>query len=68
MSTTFRKVIVFGIKIEQKITNRGSMEFADIMAGLWGFAVFFVAYLIIYGLISFIKKGIKKIHVKNIEQ
>lgn len=30
-------VIVFSIEIEQKITKRGNMEFADIVAGLWGF-------------------------------
>ncbi|MGV8983414.1 hypothetical protein [Clostridium sp.] len=67
-TATVLVVIVFGIEIEQKITGRGNMEFEDIMAGLWGFAVFFVAYLIIYGLVSLIKKGIKKINVKSIEQ
>lgn len=40
-------VIVFGIEIEQKITKRGNMEFADILAGIYGFLYLFAAYLII---------------------
>lgn len=67
-TVTVLMVIVFGIEIEQKITNSGNMEFADIVAGLWGFTAFFVAYLIIYGSILLIKKGIKKIYRKNIEE
>lgn len=67
-TVTVLVVIVFGIEIEQKITSRGNMEFADIVAGLWGFAAFFVAYLIIYGLILLIKRCIKKIYVKDIKQ
>jgi hypothetical protein len=58
-------VIVFGIEIEQKLTRRGKMDFSDIVAGLWGFIVLFVAYIIIYSLIRFIKKSIKKIYGKN---
>lgn len=66
---TVLMVIVFGIEIEQKITNRGKMEFSDIVAGLWGFIVVFVIYIIIYNLICFIKKSIKKTHTKkNIEK
>lgn len=52
-------VIVLAIEVEQKITRRGNMEFADIVAGLWGFIAFFVIYIIIYNLICFIKKSIK---------
>ena len=59
-TVTVLVVIVFGIEIEQKITNRGHMEFSDIVAGLWGFTAFFVAYLIIYGCILFIKNCIKR--------
>lgn len=40
-------VIVFAIEIGQKITKRGNMEFADIVAGLWGFIVIFSAYVLI---------------------
>jgi hypothetical protein len=58
-------VIVFGIEIEQKITNRGNMEFSDIVAGLWGFTAFFIAYLIIYCCISLIKRCIKKYSEKK---
>ena len=65
-TVTVLLVIVFGIEIMQKITKRGHMEFADIVAGLWGFTAFFATYLVIYGLIAVIKNGIKKIHSKNI--
>ncbi|MBU3091670.1 hypothetical protein K2F40_10025 [Clostridium sp. CM028] len=62
-------VIVFAIELEQKLTNRGQMEFADIVAGVWGFIAVFAVYIIIYNLISFIKKSIKKIHTgKHIER
>jgi hypothetical protein len=54
-------VIVFGIEIEQKITKRGKMEFADIVAGLWGFIAFFIIYIIIYNVIRIFKKNIKKV-------
>ncbi|ACV64260.1 small membrane protein [Desulfofarcimen acetoxidans DSM 771] len=53
-------VIVFGLEIEQKITHRGNMEFADIVAGLWGFLCMFSIYLIIQIAISLIKKAINK--------
>lgn len=38
-------VIVFAIEIQQKITGRGNMEFADAIMGLWGFLIFFAIYL-----------------------
>lgn len=46
-TSTVLVVIVFAIEIEQKITGRGEMEFADIVAGLWGFIEFFLVYLLI---------------------
>ena len=67
-TVTVLVVIVFGIEIMQKITKHGNMEFADITAGLWGFAAFFATYLVIYGLVTLIKKGIKKIYSKEIEE
>ncbi|MBU3111004.1 hypothetical protein [Clostridium lacusfryxellense] len=66
-TATVLLVIVFGIEIMQKITNRGHMEFADIIAGLWGFTAFFATYLVLYGLFTIIKKGIKKLYAKDIE-
>lgn len=42
-------VLVFGLEIEQKITGRGNMEFADIVAGLWGFLFIFAIYVFILG-------------------
>jgi hypothetical protein len=40
-------VIVFAIEIQQKVTNRGNMEFQDAVIGLWGFCVLFFVYLAI---------------------
>jgi glycopeptide antibiotics resistance protein len=37
-------VVVFAIEIEQKITDRGTMEFQDIVQGLWGFIIAFAVY------------------------
>lgn len=53
-------VIVFGLEIEQKITGRGNMEFADIVAGLWGFFAIFAIYAFIKALIFLFYKFIRK--------
>lgn len=42
---TIMIVIVFAIEIQQKLTNRGNMEFADIAYGLYGFLYAFAIYL-----------------------
>lgn len=55
-------VLVFAIEIQQGITGRGNMEFADAVAGINGFLLFFGIYLVI----TLIFKGIKKIfHKRN---
>jgi hypothetical protein len=38
-------VIVFAIEIQQKITGRGFMEFADVKEGVYGFFAFSFLYL-----------------------
>lgn len=48
-------VIVFAIEIGQKITNRGNMEFADIVAGIIGFMYLFAIYLVIKLLVYLVK-------------
>jgi len=65
---TVLMVIVFGIEIEQKITKRGNMDFADIVAGLWGFIASFIVYIIVYSFICLIKKSIKKHTQKKMSQ
>jgi len=57
--------IVFGIEIEQKITKRGNMEFADIVSGLWGFVVLVGAYILIRVLFHLIYSTIGKYKHKN---
>ncbi|WP_226035011.1 hypothetical protein [Aquibacillus saliphilus] len=53
-------VLVFAIEIQQAITNRGNMEFADAVIGLWGFIVFFLVYVILALTILIIKKVLNK--------
>lgn len=39
-------VITFAIEIGQKVSNTGAMEFADIMFGLVGFLVMYLAFAV----------------------
>ncbi|MRH42571.1 hypothetical protein GH741_07725 [Aquibacillus halophilus] len=58
---TLMVVFVFAIEIQQAITNRGNMEFADAAIGLWGFIVFFA----IYGLIALLLHYLKRLNSKS---
>ena len=58
-------VIVFAIEIQQKLTNRGNMEFADIAYGLYGFIYIFCIYLFIRLIIFSIEKLFKKLKRKK---
>ncbi len=60
---TFMFVLVFAIEIQQGITNRGNMEFADAIIGLWGFFVIFFIYVVIAIFFIFIRFLFRK--VKN---
>jgi len=53
-------VIVFAIEIMQLYTKRGNMELADIVAGLWGFLAFYFVYIVLYNLVRFIIKSVKR--------
>lgn len=44
-------VFVFAIEIQQAVSNSGNTEFADAIAGLWGFIVFFAVYAVVAGLL-----------------
>ncbi|MEC5423826.1 hypothetical protein QGM71_10015 [Virgibacillus sp. C22-A2] len=57
---TVMVVLVFAIELQQAITNRGNMEFADAVMGLWGFIVFFVVYAIVALFVYFIVRKVKK--------
>ncbi|WP_294188220.1 hypothetical protein [uncultured Clostridium sp.] len=57
---TVMVVIVFAIEIQQKITNRGNMEFADIAYGLYGFLYIFLVYLLFKFILLAIKMLCKK--------
>lgn len=52
-------VITFAIEIGQKVTNTGAMEFADIVFGVLGFALFFLIFSIVRGIYHFIRKRLK---------
>ena len=62
---TVMVVIVFLIEIQQKLTNRGNMEFADIVYGLYGFIYVFLIYLLIKLIVLAIKKAYKKYSNQN---
>jgi hypothetical protein len=53
-------VIVFAVEIQQKITGRGNMEFQDAVISLWGFILFFAAYLILKWILGMFKKLFKR--------
>jgi len=57
---TVMVVIVFAIEIQQKLTDRGNIEFADIAYGLYGFLYIFAIYLLIKFIIIAIKKLYKR--------
>ncbi|WP_190258575.1 hypothetical protein [Pelotomaculum schinkii] len=57
-------VVVFGLEIEQKITGRGAMEFADIVSGLWGFIAILSVFLAIKATLYLTKKFYKKFSSK----
>jgi glycopeptide antibiotics resistance protein len=42
---TIMVVLAFAIEIQQGITNRGKMEFADAIIGLWGYLALFLVYI-----------------------
>ena len=58
-------VIVFVIEIQQKLTNRGNMEFADIAYGIYGFLYVFLIYLVIKLIFIFAKKQLVKLSDKK---
>lgn len=53
-------VVTFAIEIGQGWAGTGDMDFKDIVSGMAGFFVFFVAYLIIYYIYRLIRKELKK--------
>ena len=55
-SFTVILVLSFSIEIGQKVTGTGSMEFVDIVYGIYGFFIAFVIYLILYKFFSLFKK------------
>lgn len=58
-------IFVFAIEIQQKITGRGNMEFADAIVGLYGFLIFFVVFLVLKLTINFITGKMNKGKAKN---
>ncbi|MCM3740628.1 hypothetical protein M3210_10130 [Oceanobacillus luteolus] len=57
---TVMVVLVFAIELQQAITNRGNMEFADAVMGLWGFIVLFLIYAVLAIIVYFLFKGFRK--------
>ncbi len=53
-------VITFAIEIGQKITNTGSMEFADVLYGITGFVVMYIGLSAIVVLFKLILKFLNR--------
>ena len=53
---TILVVSVLAIEIEQKVTQAGSMEFEDVVAGLSGFIMFSILYVLIRVLLRELRK------------
>lgn len=53
-------VITFAIEIGQKVTNTGTMDFADIVFGVVGFFVMFFVFSLIRGIYHGIRKLIRE--------
>lgn len=53
-------VVTFAIEIGQDITKTGSMEFADIVFGVLGFAFLFAVFLLIRHVVRMIARFIRK--------
>ena len=49
-------VITFAIEIGQRITGTGVMEFDDIVAGIAGFIFLFCVFLILRGIVLYIRR------------
>lgn len=62
---TIMIIIVFAIEIQQKLTNRGNMEFADIAYGIYGFLYVFAIYLVIKIIVILSKNLFKKLEEKK---
>jgi len=52
-------VITFAIEIGQKVTGTGSMEFADIVMGVFGFIVMFLVFSVLRGIYKLIRNLIR---------
>lgn len=65
-------VFVFAIEIQQAVTNSGNMEFADAVAGLWGFIVFFLVYAIVagffYSIFRVLRRGRRKSRKRKVSK
>ncbi|MBQ1305403.1 MAG: hypothetical protein IIY44_03295 [Erysipelotrichales bacterium] len=55
-SLTVMIVITFAIEIGQRITGTGVMEFDDIVAGIAGFIFLFCVFLILRGIVLYIRR------------
>lgn len=57
---TVMLVIVFAVEIQQKVTGRGQMDFDDAVISIWGFLLFFFAYLLVKGMSLIISRNTNK--------
>lgn len=53
-------VVTFAIEIGQRITHTGSMEFADIMFGVFGFISMFLVFSVVRGIYHGIRRIVQR--------
>ncbi len=53
-------VIALSMEVQQRITRRGTLDFNDIVAGIWGFIVLLGLYILVRTAIQFSSKLYRK--------
>ena len=61
-------VLTFAIEIGQRVGGTGTMEFADIVSGVFGFLVMFLIYAVIRGAVRGVIKLFEKIRKRKYEK
>ncbi len=53
---TLLAVLALSVEIQQRLTGRGAMDFADLMAGVWGFLVLTGVYIVVGRIVVFLSE------------
>lgn len=53
---TLLAVLALSVEIQQRLTGRGAMDFADLVAGVWGFLVLTGVYIVVGRIVAFLSE------------